>query len=120
MRPFYAYTLLLSAIGVICLALYIAMPPKKSSSLGLGDRLDPVKSSTIGTYTSKPPIVNLPHGERFLYVIPKNDAAAMGFRPYNHYVTEKIAKNDSTRIISVWGPGGSPGSWQLALEVKEN
>ncbi len=64
------------------------------------------------------PTVNLPSGQRFLYVIPKNQAKELGYGngSENLYVT----RGQSSSGITIWKSGHTPHSWEAVLYIKEN
>lgn len=64
------------------------------------------------------PMVNLPSGQRFLYVIPKNQAKELGYGngSENLYVT----RGQSSSGITIWKSGHTPQSWEAVLYIKEN
>lgn len=99
-----------------------------------GDRLKPIKGSEPITpsiksssvakhdYTSNVVVVNLPPGEKFLYIIPKEQAAGMHLssRGDDAYVTVTRAPGEPARRITIWGPGSMPHSWEPLLHIQEH
>jgi hypothetical protein len=67
------------------------------------------------------PTINLPAGQMFMYIIPKNQAKELGYGDgsENLFVTK-----DTQGIIpctsTVWKSGRTPHSWEAVLYINEN
>jgi hypothetical protein len=67
--------------------------------------------------------VNLPPGQRFMYIIPKSQTKEFDFgRPdLDMYVTRDLDGHvTSPSRYTVWQAGTSPHSWEAVLYIKEN
>src|SRR3989344_831391 len=66
--------------------------------------------------------VNLPPGEKFLYIIPKGQTRDLELmvRGDHAYVTVKRLPDELPRKIGIWGPGSSPYSWEAVLWIQEH
>jgi hypothetical protein len=63
---------------------------------------------------SEPITVNLPHGERFLYIA---DGKPFGYDG-RLYVTRSVKIGGD--IVTFWKPGGHPGTWEPFLYIQEH
>lgn len=84
--------------------------------------LKTANSNSTGGSNLKPAVVNLPPGERFMYMILKNEAQEMDLpnRGSDMFVTSKRMINEKPRKITIWGSGSMPYSWEPLLYIQEH
>ena len=78
-------------------------------------------------YNTRAAVVGLPPGQRFMYVIPKDEATKIGgAKPdRNIYVTYETQSGEfglvltTPRLIRFLQPGNTPGSWDEVLYIQE-
>ena len=76
-------------------------------------------------YSTRAAMVNLPPGQRFMYIIPKDEAAKIGgAKPdRNIYVTYRYSDHGlgyaNPRVISFLQPSNTPGGWDEVLYIQE-
>jgi len=83
------------------------------------------EKATLGEtgYGLEPVTVNLPPGQKFLYIIhPRGQSLSVQqvARGNDVYVTAGRAVGELPKKITIWGPGSSPGTWKPILYIQEN
>jgi len=83
-----------------------------------------IKNSSVAKYDYilKVVTVNLPPGEKFLHIIPKEQVQNMrlDMRGSDAYVTANRSSGELPRKITIWGPGSTPYSWEPLLYIQEH
>ena len=92
-----------------CVGYSVVIPPKNTT-----------ETNNSVAANAEPAVVNLPHGEKFIYVVPGGRAMEMGLTnnaSENIYVTRNAL---NPQLITFWGMGTSPHSWEVRRRVQEN
>ncbi len=126
--------MVLSALGmVVAVVLFYGLPSVLApvispilSQVLVAQSVQPTEAKWV--YNTRVAIVGLPPGQRFMYIIPKEQATevVMAKPDRNIYVTYQnqetgslVLNMASPRLIRFLQPGNTPGSWDEILYIQE-
>lgn len=98
---------------VVGLLLFYGLPPVLAQAFADHS----VQVRTEQTYILGPATatVNLPYGEKFLAIGPE-----IGRTGQRTYITEKRPTGELPRLLTFYGPGNTPHSWEPRLYIQEH